>query len=121
MKLRLHEIELNSARPEASKAFYGTLLGLPINVDQDGLKCFGSGWPGLDVAVSVHFPGRASVSFLVDDIDAYAAMLREKGLEVEEPKDSHLGMRAISLEDPDGHRIEIRVQQTSRRLAQGNG
>jgi catechol 2,3-dioxygenase-like lactoylglutathione lyase family enzyme len=107
MKIKLHEIELNSAKPEVSKEFYGTLLGLPVNVDQDGLKCFGSGLPGLDLDASVHFPGKTSISFLVNDIEAYAAMLREKGLEVDEPEDSHLGMRAFSLEDPDGHHVEI--------------
>ena len=107
MKIKLHEIELNTAQPEASKKFYGDLLGLPVNVDEDGLKCFGSGWQGLDVDTSVHFPGKTSISFLVDDIDAYVALLREKGLEVNEPEESHLGMRAFSLEDPDGHRVEI--------------
>lgn len=107
MKIKLHEIELNSAKPEASKEFYGNLLGLPVNVDEDGLKCFASGWPGLDVNASLHFPGKTSISFLVDDIDAYVAMLREKGLEVKDPEDSHLGMRAFSLEDPAGYRVEI--------------
>ena len=107
MKIKLHEIELNSAKPEASKEFYANLLGLPLNVDEDGLKCFGSGWPGLDVDASVHFPGKVSISFLVDDIDAYATILREKGIEVDDPEDSHLGIRAFSLEDPDGHRVEI--------------
>jgi hypothetical protein len=84
------------ANPEDSKAFHGTLLGPSVNVDQDGLKCFGSGWPGLDLDASVHFPGKTSILFLVDDIDAYAAMLREKGLEVDEPEDSHLRMRTFS-------------------------
>ena len=107
MKIKLHEIELNSAKPEASKEFYANLLGLHLKVDEDGLKCFGSGWPGLDVDASVHFPGKVSISFLVDDIDAYATILREKGIEVDDPEDSHLGIRAFSLEDPDGHRVEI--------------
>ncbi len=48
-----------------------------------------------------------SISFLVEDIDAYAAELRSKGVEVEEPAESHLGMRAFALEDPDGVRVEI--------------
>ena len=33
-------------------------------------------------------------------------MLRKKGIEVEDPSDSHLGMIAFSLEDPDGYRVE---------------
>ena len=107
MKIKLHEIELNANDPEASKRFYHDVLGIPINVDQEGLKCFDSGWPGLDVDASVHFPGKVSISFLVDDIDAFAKELRSKGIVVDDPDDSHLGMRAFALEDPDGHRVEI--------------
>jgi catechol 2,3-dioxygenase-like lactoylglutathione lyase family enzyme len=107
MKIRLHEIELNANDPEASKRFYHDVLGISINVDQEGLKCFDSGWPGLDIDASVHFPGKVSISFLVDDIDAFAKELRAKGVSVDDPDDSHLGMRAFALENPDGHRVEI--------------
>jgi catechol 2,3-dioxygenase-like lactoylglutathione lyase family enzyme len=107
LKIKLHEIEINAKDPEASKRFYNAVLGLPITVDQEGLKCFDSGWPGLDVDASVHFPGKVSISFLVEDIDAFVKHLRAKGVEVDEPGESHLGMRAFALEDPDGYRIEI--------------
>jgi catechol 2,3-dioxygenase-like lactoylglutathione lyase family enzyme len=107
MKIKLREVELNARDPEESKRFYNEVLGIPINVDQDGLKCFDSGWPGLDVDASIHFPGKESISFLVDDIDAFVKALRAKGVEVNDPEVSHLGMRAFSLEDPDGHRVEI--------------
>ena len=107
MKIRLHEIELDAQDPEASKRFYHETLGIPILVDEDGLKCFDSGYPGLDIDASVHFPGIVSISFLVEDIDAYADALRAKGMQVDDVADAHLGMRACSLNDPDGHRIEI--------------
>ena len=107
MKIKLHEIEMDAKNPEASKRFYHETLGIPINLDENGLKCFDSGYPGLDIDASVHFPGRVSISFLVEDIDAYVKELRDKGVEVDEPGDSHLGMRAFALEDPDGHRVEI--------------
>ena len=107
MKLKLHEIELDAIDPEASKKFYSDVLGLPVNRDQEGLKCFDSGWPGLDIDASVHFPGKLSLSFLVEDIDQFIKELRDKGIQVDDPSDSHLGMRAVSLEDPDGHRVEI--------------
>ncbi len=107
MKLKLHEIELNAKDPEASKKFYSDVLGLPINRDQEGLKCFDSGWAGLDIDTSVHFPGKVSISFLVEDIDQFIKELRDKGIQVDDPSDSHLGMRAVFLEDPDGHRVEI--------------
>ena len=109
MKIKLHEIELYSKDPEASKRFYNGVLGIPINVDQDGLKCFDSGWPGLDVDASVHFPGKVSISFLVDDLDAFMKELRAKGIKVDGPDESHLGMRAFALQDPDGHRVEIQT------------
>jgi catechol 2,3-dioxygenase-like lactoylglutathione lyase family enzyme len=107
MKIKLHEIELNSKDPEASKHFYHEKLGIPILMEEEGLKCFDSGYPGLDIGASVHFPGKVSISFLVEDIDAYVKELRARGVEVDDPEDAHLGMRAFSLEDPDGHRVEI--------------
>ena len=107
MKLRLHEIELYSEDPGTSKEFYNGVLGLPINVDQEGLKCLDSGWSGLDVDTSVHFPGKVSISFLVEDIEQYVKELRDKGFPADDPVESHLGMRAVVLEDPDGHRVEI--------------
>ena len=108
MKIKLHEVELNAKDPEASKRFYNQILGIPINLDEEGLKCFDSGWPGLDIDASVHFPGVVSISFLVEDIDSFVKDLRAKGVEVDDPGNSHLGMRAFVLEDPDGHRVEIR-------------
>jgi catechol 2,3-dioxygenase-like lactoylglutathione lyase family enzyme len=107
MKLVLHEIELNAKDPEASKKFYHEMLGLPIFHDQKGLKVFDSGWPGLDVDASIHFPGQVSLSFLVKDLDRFVAELRAKGVEAPDPAGSHLGMRAVALTDPDGHRVEI--------------
>jgi catechol 2,3-dioxygenase-like lactoylglutathione lyase family enzyme len=107
MKIKLHEVELNVRNPEESKRFYNEVLGIHINVDQDGLKCFDSGCPCLDLNASIHFPGKVSISFLVDDIGTFVKELRAKGVEVNDPTASHLGMRAFSLEDPDGHRVEI--------------
>ena len=109
MKLKLHEIELHAKNPETSKQFYRDVLGLPLALDEQGLKCFDSGWPGLDIDVSIHFPGTVSLSFLVDDLDQYVHELRAKGVQVDDPQDSHLGMRAVALEDPDGHRIEVQT------------
>lgn len=107
MKIKLHEIELNSSNPEKSKDFYGKILGLPVNVDQEGLKCFETGWDGLDLDASIHYPGKVSISFLVDDIDEYVKELRNKGIDVQDPVDSHLGLRTVAMEDPDGYRVEI--------------
>jgi catechol 2,3-dioxygenase-like lactoylglutathione lyase family enzyme len=107
MKLKLHEIELFMADQKASRRFYHDILGLPILHEHEGLATFDSGWSGLDVDTSVHFPGKVSISFLVGDIDAFVAGLRAKGVEVDAPGESHLGMRAVALEDPDGRRVEV--------------
>jgi catechol 2,3-dioxygenase-like lactoylglutathione lyase family enzyme len=109
VKFKLHEIELNAKDPEASKRFYSDILGISIMLNQRGLKCFDSGWMGLDFDVSTHFPGKVSISFLVPDIDQFVTELKEKGVQVEAPRESHLGMRAVALEDPDGHRVEIQT------------
>jgi catechol 2,3-dioxygenase-like lactoylglutathione lyase family enzyme len=107
MKLKLHEIELFMKDQKASRQFYHDVLGLPVLHEKEGLGVFDSGWSGLNLDTSVHFPGKVSISFLVEDIDAFVAELRAKGIEVDEPGESHLGMRAVALEDPDGHRVEI--------------
>jgi hypothetical protein len=64
---------------------------------------------GLDFDVSTHFPGKVSISFLVSDIDQFVNELKEKGVQVKAPRESHLGMRAVALENPDGHRVEIQT------------
>jgi catechol 2,3-dioxygenase-like lactoylglutathione lyase family enzyme len=107
MKLKLHEIELFMKDQEASRRFYHEVLGIPVLHEHEGLITLDSGWKGLDMDASVHFPGKVSISFLVEDIDAFVKELRDKGVEIEDPKDSHFGMRAVTLEDPDGHRVEI--------------
>jgi catechol 2,3-dioxygenase-like lactoylglutathione lyase family enzyme len=107
MKIRLHEIELNVKNPDASKKFYHEILGLGVAVDQDGLKVFDSGWPGIDIDASTHYPAKTSVSFLIEDLDTFVAELRAKGVTVNAPYKTHLGMHAIAMEDLDGHRIEI--------------
>ncbi len=106
LKLKLHEVELSVKNPEASKQFYRDVLDIPLALDEKGLKCFDSGWSGLDIDLSVHFSDKVSLSFLVEDLDQFVQELREKGIQVEDPGDSHLGMRAVTLVVPDGHRVE---------------
>ncbi len=105
--MKLHEIELYVKNPGASKQFYHELLGLRLNVDEPELKVFHTGWEGVDLDTSQHFPGRLSLSFLVADLDAHIEKLLAAGMEVEGPCDGHLGMRTANVVDPDGHRIEL--------------
>ncbi len=108
MKLRLLEIELHSDNPEASKQFYCEQLGLETYVDEHGLKVFGSGIPDLDVIKSPHFPGKISISFYAEDIQACADELISKGVEIVEQHGDPVS--AIVLEDPDGCRVEIKKE-----------
>jgi catechol 2,3-dioxygenase-like lactoylglutathione lyase family enzyme len=108
MELRLLEIELHSEDPEASKRFYGDQLGLPTFVDEHGLKVFGSGIPDLDLIKSPHFPGRVSISFFSDNIEACLAELESRGVEIVEQYGEPVS--AIVLRDPDGCRIEIKKE-----------
>jgi predicted enzyme related to lactoylglutathione lyase len=107
MKIVLHEIELHSVNPEASKSFYSDIIGLPANIDIEGLKCYDAGWPGVEVNKSTHYSGRTSISFLVDDIQEFVESARNAGYDIDDPTPSHLEMIATHLIDPDGIRIEI--------------
>ena len=106
--MKLHEIEVHARNHAASREFYRDVLGLNLAHERDpGLMVFGAGHRGVDFDVSERHTGQVSVSFLVADVDAFAGRLRDKGVSFEGPVDTHLEMRAISLHDPDGLRIEI--------------
>ena len=105
--MKLHEIGLYAADPEASKRFYHDVLGLRLDHDEPGLAVFGSGWPGLEIGACSGYPDRVHISFIVDDVDRVADELRAKGVEVKGPADIHLGKRGIILSDPDGLRVLI--------------
>jgi catechol 2,3-dioxygenase-like lactoylglutathione lyase family enzyme len=107
MKIILHEIELNSDNPDKSKQFYSDILGLNVNIDIEGLKCYHAGYPGVEINKSIHFPRKTSISFLVDDIKEFIKIKREQGIDIEDPKPAHLEMIATSITDPDGIRIAI--------------
>ena len=107
MKIVLHEIELPTINPEASKSFYTDIIGLPTNIDIEGLKCYDAGWPGVEVNKSNHHPGRTSISFLVDNIQEFVESARNAGHDVDDPTPAHLDMISTHLIDPDGIRIEI--------------
>lgn len=112
MKIRLHEVELFSKDPLASRAFYQNVIGLGMNHSEDGLNVFDTGWAGVDFDTSRHTPGQQRIGFVVDSLEAFQASLAGKNVKVEGPMASHLGMRILRLEDPDGNIVE--VQELSR-------
>lgn len=106
--MKLHEIELYSNNPDEAKNFYSSVLGLKLNVDEPDLKVFNAGINGVDLNISKHNSvNKVSLSFLVKDVNTFIEMMKEKQVELDEPYDSHLGMRAITLTDNDGCRIVI--------------
>jgi catechol 2,3-dioxygenase-like lactoylglutathione lyase family enzyme len=108
MRIKLHEIELNTKDPAASRSFYAETLGLQLKLqEKKGLNVFDAGLPGFDFDTSGHRPGKTIVSFVTDDLPGFVSSLRQKGLMIEGPEPSHLGMMAVHLEDPDGHIVRI--------------
>lgn len=105
--MKLHEIGLRAADPDASRRFYHDTLGLRLDHDEPGLAVFDSGWPGLEIGACSGYSDRVHISFIVDDVDRLADEFRARGVEFEGPGDVHLGKRAIMLTDPDGLRVLI--------------
>jgi predicted enzyme related to lactoylglutathione lyase len=108
MQLRLLEIELYTDDPEGARRFYGDQLALDTHVDGDGLKVFGSGIPDLDLIKSPHFPGRVSIAFYAEDVQACAEELNRRGVEIVQRFGNPVS--ALVLRDPDGCRVEIKRQ-----------
>ncbi len=113
LKLKLHEIELFAKNPEASKQFYRDVLGIPLALDEKGLKCFDSGWPGLDIDLSVHFPCKVSLSFLVEDLDQFVQELREKGMSLSEIKSKLENSKKIRGNNSNSDTVDLLAQRVA--------
>ncbi|WP_345252650.1 VOC family protein [Flaviaesturariibacter amylovorans] len=110
MLLVLHEIELGSGNPDASKEFYHKSLGLPLAVDQDQLKVVRPNVDGLDFNLSTHLSApRVIISFLTRDLEGVMDELKRQGRPFSGPRPSHLGMTSVQLEDPDGYTVKINM------------
>ena len=108
MKIRLQEIEFGAGNTDKSKGFYQAILGLDPIIDQDQLKVFNSGVPGVDFNISAHRPvNTVSASFLTTDLQKIIDRLQLTGVLFDGPSASHLGMLSISLQDPDGNFVKI--------------
>jgi hypothetical protein len=104
----LHEIELYSTNPGKDKSIYQDILGLKLRVDNPGLSVYDPGLKELDLDISIHNPEKkVSLSFLVQELDIYYDKIKEKGIQVSEPCDSHLGLREIKFQDKAGFQIVI--------------
>ena len=98
----------------AARAFYGVVLGLeelpkPEAVRASGGCWFRAGAQELHVGVEEPFTpaGKAHPCFVVSDLDAVRARLRESGVAYED--DGRIaGVDRLFLLDPFGNRLELR-------------
>jgi glyoxylase I family protein len=109
--LAVHHVSINVDDVEAALAFYTDLLGLSPRTDRPDFG-FGGAW--LDAGdQQVHLiegspPAARGQHFalLVDDLDGTVAELRERAVEVSEPKPVGSSRQAF-LTDPSGNLVEL--------------
>ena len=122
--MKLTHVRLLSDDLEALARFYRDVLGLEVTLDAgDGvykelragaviLGLFRRDLMGQMIGSDLPPPARAdavALTFEVDDVDAAAARVRERGAElVGEPRDYEVAfLRVAHLRDPDGNLIEL--------------
>ena len=104
---------------ERGVAFYRDLLGLEHRLTDNGYAEFAAGPTKLALmerARAAEMLGRdlpggggdGEILFLVEDVDAEAARLRDAGVEVVAgPEDRPWGHRTLHVLDPQGHLVEL--------------
>lgn len=118
---QLNHVALHVLDVEKSIAFYNGVLGLEIAPRPD------FGFPGAWFRIGdptspsgvqeVHLicrdmkepspPRERHFAFMVDDIDAFASDLKNRGIEHTGPKPRPDGAKQVFLRDPDDHVIEL--------------
>jgi catechol 2,3-dioxygenase-like lactoylglutathione lyase family enzyme len=116
--LKLHHVSLAIRDLEASKLFYGGILGLP-EIERPGFR-FPGAWYALGDR-QMHLIQESSgaresaerlsrsdhIALEVADVDAVRERLSAQGVEFNEGGNQALGMDQIFCLDPDGHVIEF--------------
>jgi catechol 2,3-dioxygenase-like lactoylglutathione lyase family enzyme len=121
--MTLEIIEINhfqttvpSASEEASKHFYGRVLGLEEIPKPTNLRSRGGAWyrqGAVQLHLSIEDPGkdngssRRHVCFVVADLDEAERTMRESGVEIIRDNQPMDGWRRFYVRDPGGNRIEI--------------
>jgi glyoxylase I family protein len=109
--LGVHHVSLNVRDAAESVTFYTEVLGLTLRDDRPDFS-FGGAWLDLG-AQQVHLleiavPDDVGQHFAIHvaDLDAAVTNLRQRGVEVSEPKPVATS-RQCFLHDPSGNRIEL--------------
>jgi catechol 2,3-dioxygenase-like lactoylglutathione lyase family enzyme len=109
--LAVHHVSINVDDVEAAMTFYVDVLGLTVRPDRPDFG-FGGAW--LDAGgQQVHLiEGRRTpatgqhFALLVDDLDATVAELRQRSIEVSDPKPVGPNRQSF-LSDPAGNMVEL--------------
>ena len=106
--MRLGYTVLHTPDVVGMKAFYEG-LGLKVHADYGMWVEFETGPATLALheAKGDEATRHAGVFFEVEDVDALYRRLKEKGLDVTEPRDQDFGYRTFTLKDPQGNQIEF--------------
>ncbi|MGV8895800.1 MAG: VOC family protein [Rhodoglobus sp.] len=106
----------------ATREFYRDRIGLPVHWDDENSSVFNFGNTLINLLVSTQAPeliepatvapqaagARMQFTITVDDVDATAALLAERGVALlNGPVDRPWGIRTASFMDPAGHIWEI--------------
>jgi catechol 2,3-dioxygenase-like lactoylglutathione lyase family enzyme len=121
--MALKVIEINhiqmtvpSAVEEASKTFYGSVLGLEEIPKPDALKSRGGAWYrsgeiefhlSIEDNASDNRSSRRHVCFIVADLEEAERTLLQAGVETIPDKRPIAGWRRFYVRDPGGNRVEI--------------
>ena len=115
--MRIHHVQVScpAGGEDAARRFYRDVLGLPEVAKPPVLAARGGCWfraASVEVHVGVEEPftpaRKAHPAFVVDDLDAVAARLRERGSEVDErERTTFEGYLRFHASDPHGNRVEV--------------
>lgn len=109
--LAVHHVSINVDDVEAATRFYVDVLGLSLRRDRPDFN-FGGAW--LDAGgqqvhlIDAEVPANHGQHFAlaVEDLDGVVAELRQRGVDVSEPK-AVAASRQAFLADPAGNRLEL--------------
>lgn len=107
------QVAIPPGADDAARAFYGGILGLaeipkPAPLNASGGAWFQTGSTQLHIGGQAGFvpAKKAHPAFVVEDFEAYCALLRARGVEVREEVQVY-GRRRAGIEDPFGNRVEL--------------
>ena len=107
------QVAIPPGADDVARAFYAGVLGLvetpkPALLNASGGMWFVTGATQLHIGGQAGFVAakKAHPAFIVDDFEGYCALLRERGVVVNEEAGVY-GRRRAGIEDPFGNRIEL--------------